>query len=85
MTDKREISMEKLIAIFNQIAMIEGYSMVVNEVNPLRYFSSIEKFYSMIDKLIEHYVELEEYEKCPLVLEAKKKHGWKGPEVIENK
>ena len=85
MTGNRQISMDKLIALFNQIAMVEGYSMVVNEVNPLRYFSSMEKFYSMIDRLIEHYVELEEDEKCAVLLEAKKKHGWKGPKVIENK
>ena len=76
--------MDQLIRVFNQIAMVEGFNMVVNEVNPLRYFSSLDKFYSMIDKLIEHYVELEEYEKCALLLEAKKKHGWKEPEVIED-
>ena len=84
MTDRKKISMDQLIRVFNQIAMVEGFNMVVNEVNPLRYFSSLDKFYSMIDKLIEHYVELEEYEKCALLLEAKKKHGWKEPEVIED-
>ena len=83
MTGNRQISMDKLIALFNQIAMVEGYNMVVNEVNPLRYFTSMEKFYSMIDKLIAHYCELEEYEKCALLLKVKKKHGWKEPEVIE--
>ena len=84
MTDKK-IDINKMIAIFNHIAMKEGYNMIVNEMDPLRYFSTKKKFFQMIDKMIEYYVEFEEYEKCALLLEAKKKHGWKGPEVIENK
>ncbi len=75
--------MEKLIEIFNKIAMVEGFNMIVNEVDPLKYFSSLNKFYSMIDKLIDHYCELEEYEKCALLLEVKKKHGWEQSEAIE--
>ena len=84
MTDKK-IDINKMIAIFNHIAMKEGYNMIVNEMDPLRYFSTKKKFFQMIDKMIEYYVEFEEYEKCALLLEAKKKNGWKEPKVIENK
>ena len=84
MTDKK-IDINKMIAIFNHIAMKEGYNMIVNEMDPLRYFSTKKKFFQMIEKMIEYYVEFEEYEKCALLLEEKKKNGWKEPKVIENK
>ena len=77
--------MEKLVSIFNQIAMIEGYDMMVKEVNPLRFFSSRKSFFNLLDKLIYHYEDLEEYEKCATLVNVKKKHGWINPEVIEIK
>ena len=80
---ERKIDINKMIAIFNQLAMKEGYNMIVNEINPLQFFSTKQRFFDMIDKLIDYYVTLEEYEKCALLLEVKKRHGWKQPEVIE--
>ena len=82
MTEKK-IDINKMIAIFNHIAMREGYNMIVNEINPLQFFATKEKFYQMIDRLIEYYVESEEYEKCALLLKVKKKNGWVQEEVIE--
>tara|TARA_B100000424_G_C22937418_1_gene498766 strand:+ start:1571 stop:1822 length:252 start_codon:yes stop_codon:yes gene_type:complete len=83
MTDK-SINIEKMIALFNHIAMREGYNMIVNEIDPLKFFSSKEKFYNMIDKMIEYYIESEEYEKCAILLQIKKQNGWKEPKVITN-
>ena len=82
MTDK-SINIEKMIALFNHIAMKEGYNMIVNEIDPLRYFSSKERLYMMIDRMIEFYIETEEYEKCAILLNVKKRNGWEQPEVIE--
>ena len=75
--------MTKMIEIFNQIAMREGYKLIVNEIDPLQFFSTRKQFYEMVDRLIEFYIESEEYEKCALLLEAKKKNGWKQSEVTE--
>ena len=83
MTEKK-IDINKMIAIFNHIAMKEGYNMIVNEIDPLQFFSTKQRFFDMIDKLIEYYCDLEEYEKCALLLNVKKKNGWTQPEVIEN-
>ena len=83
MTDK-SINIEKMIALFNHIAMREGYNMIVNEIDPLKFFSSKEKFYKMIDKMIEYYIESEEYEKCAILLQIKKQNGWEEPKVITN-
>ena len=83
MTDK-SINIEKMIALFNHIAMREGYNMIVNEIDPLKFFSSKEKFYNMIDKMIEYYIESEEYEKCAILLQIKKQNGWEEPKVITN-
>ena len=81
----RNINVDKLITIFNQIAMIEGYDMMVNEVDPLRFFSSRDSFFNLIDKLIYHYEDLEEYEKCATLMDVKKKNGWECKKVIERK
>ena len=78
MTDK-SINIEKMIALFNHIAMREGYNMIVNEIDPLKFFSSKEKVYNMIDKMIEYYIESEEYEKCAILLQIKKQNGWEEP------
>ena len=83
MTDK-SINIEKMIALFNHIAMREGYNMIVNEIDPLKFFSSKEKFYNMIDKMIEYYIESEEYEKCAILLQIKKQNGWEESKVIKN-
>jgi len=79
----QNIDMTKMIEIFNQIAMREGYKLIVNEIDPLQFFSTRKQFYEMVDRLIEFYIESEEYEKCALLLEAKKKNGWKQSEVTE--
>ena len=79
--DKDKIDISRMIEIFNHIAMEEGYRMMVNEIDPLQFFSSKPKFYKMVDGLIEHYIETEEYEKCGLLLEVKKKHGWVDPSM----
>ena len=81
MKDK-SINIEKMIHLFNHIAMREGYNLVTTEIDPLRFFSSKEKFYRMVDSMIEYYIDTEEYEKCALLLEIKKQNGWKEPEVI---
>tara|TARA_R100000322_G_scaffold29517_1_gene19059 strand:- start:248 stop:499 length:252 start_codon:yes stop_codon:yes gene_type:complete len=82
MTDKK-INIEKMMEIFNHIAMKEGYNMVVHEIDPLQFFSTKQRFFDMIDKMIDYYVELEEYEKCAILLNVKKRNGWEQPEVIE--
>lgn len=82
MTDKK-INIEKMIEMFNHIAMKEGFKMIVNEIDPLQFFSTKQRFFDMIDKLIDYYVALEEYEKCALLLKVKIKNGWEQPEVIE--
>ena len=84
MTD-RKIDMTRMMEIFNQIAMREGFKLIVNEIDPLQFFSTKKQFYTMIDRLIEFYIDTEEYEKCALLLEVKKKNGWKEPAVIEDK
>ena len=71
MTDK-SINIEKMIALFNHIAMKEGYNMIVNEIDPLQFFSTKQRFFDMIDKLIDYYIDLEEYEKCGELKKAKK-------------
>ena len=73
-----------MMELFNHIAMREGYNMIVNEIDPLQFFGSKQRFFDMIDKLIEYYIETEEYEKCALLLKVKKKNGWKQPEVNVN-
>ena len=83
MKDK-SINIEKMIALFNHIAMREGYNMIVNEIDPLKFFSSKEKFYNMIDKMIEYYIDSEEYEKCAILLQIKKQNGWEESKVIKN-
>jgi len=82
-TRENNIDIDKMIAIFNQIAMAEGYKIIANEIDPLQFFATKERFFQMIDRLINWYVELEEYEKCAILLNVKKKNGWKQPEVIE--
>ena len=77
--DKIDIS--RMIEIFNKIALDEGFKMIVNEIDPLQFFSSKEKFFKMIDHLIDHYIESEEYEKCSLLLQVKKENGWVDPDV----
>tara|TARA_B100001094_G_C17439514_1_gene442978 strand:+ start:272 stop:499 length:228 start_codon:yes stop_codon:yes gene_type:complete len=67
--------------IFNQLAMREGYNLIVNEIDPLQFFSTKEQFFTMIDKLIDYYIDTEEYEKCSLLLQVKKQNGYIDPEV----
>ena len=83
MTHGSKIDITRMIEIFNQIAMKEGYNLIVNEIDPLQFFSDKDKFYQMIDRLIEWYIGLEEYEKCAILLDVKKKNGWKEIKVIE--
>ncbi len=80
---EEKIDINRMMALFNQIAMKEGYNLIVNEIDPLQFFSSKSRFYTMIDRLIDYYIESEEYEKCALLLKIKKKNGWKQSEVIE--
>ena len=75
------IDISRMIEIFNKIALDEGFKMIVNEIDPLQFFSSKEKFFKMIDHLIDHYIETEEYEKCSILLQVKKDHGYIDPEV----
>jgi len=74
-----KIDIDRMIELFNRIAMEEGYRMMVNEIDPLQFFSSKKKFFRMVDGLIEHYIDTEEYEKCSLLLNVKKENGWIDP------
>tara|TARA_R110000851_G_scaffold37986_4_gene97748 strand:+ start:8846 stop:9106 length:261 start_codon:yes stop_codon:yes gene_type:complete len=74
--DHDKIDIERMIELFNHIAKEEGFKLIVNEIDPLQYFSSKNQFYKMIDTLIEHYIDKEEYEKCSLLLNVKKENGW---------
>ena len=71
-----KIDIERMIELFNHIAKEEGFKLIVNEIEPLQYFSSKNQFYKMIDVLIDHYIDKEEYEKCSLLLNVKKENGW---------
>ena len=53
MTDK-SIDIDRMMEIFNHIAMREGFNLVVNEINPMDFFSSKEKFYTMMDRMIDY-------------------------------
>ena len=79
MTDK-SIDIDRMMEIFNHIAMREGFNLVVNEINPMDFFSSKEKFYTMMDRMIDYYIETEEYEKCSILVEVKKQNGYTDPE-----
>ena len=72
----KELDLDILMDIFNKIAIEEGFKMV-NQIDARNYFSSKKKFFKLIDKLIECYIETEEYEKCATLVEVKEKNGWK--------
>ena len=46
-----EIDINKMIELFNNIAMREGFKIIVNEIDPLQFFSTKEQFYKMVDRL----------------------------------
>ncbi len=77
--NRDNINISHMIEVFNHIAMEEGFRLIANEIDPLQFFSSKKKFYRMIDRLITHYIETEEYEKCSLLLQIKKQNGWVDP------
>ncbi len=77
--NRDNINISQMIEVFNRIAMEEGFRLMVNEIDPLQFFSSKKKFYRMVDHLINHYIETEEYEKCSLLLQIKKQNGWVDP------
>ena len=77
--NRDNIDISNMIEIFNRIAMDEGFRLMVNEIDPLQFFSSKKRFYNMVDHLINHYIETEEYEKCSLLLQIKKQNGWVDP------
>ena len=77
--DRDNIDIDKMMYLFNQIAMKEGYNIIVNEIDPLKFFTTKKKFFIMIDRLIDFYIETEEYEKCATLLQIKKQNGWVDP------
>ena len=77
--NRDNIDISHMIEVFNHIAMEEGFKLIANEIDPLQFFSSKPKFYRMIDHLINHYIETEEYEKCSILLQIKKQNGWVDP------
>jgi len=84
MMEQKKLNIKTLTEIFNKIAMEEGFK-IAKSFDPLQYFSSRDSFFKLIDRMIDYYVELEEYEKCAVLVKVKKEHGWKEPKVIEKK
>ena len=82
MMKNKELNIDLLIDIFNKIAIEEGFKMV-NQIDARKYFSSKRKFFKLIDKLIECYIETEEYEKCATLVKVKEKNGWKKKNLTE--